>query len=149
MMYYTHLITAFLFGLIAINLFHINSQILFISVVLIAGLFPDIDHPKSKVGRYFRPLNFLFEHRGFFHSLLVLPLVSLLLYYFNHTNFALPVIVGYVAHLAGDSITKEGIMPLHPISKFRIKGFVKTGGIFEKAFFCLLVLVSAYFLLHS
>lgn len=149
MLFYTHLVIAFLFGLIGIKLFHISNQILFIVFVLIAGLFPDIDHPKSKIGRLFKPFSYLFEHRGFMHSLLVLPVISFILYKIGYYFAALPVLVGYKSHLLGDALTKEGIMPLHPISRFRIRGFIKTGGILENILFGVLFFISAYFLLHS
>jgi inner membrane protein len=139
---------AFLFGLIGITLFHPINQVLFISVVIIGGLLPDIDHPRSKLGKYFRPFNFLFEHRGFFHSLLMLPVVAVLLYVFKMPQFALPVIVGYKSHLLSDLVTKEGIMPLHPISRFRIRGFIKTGGTIEWLIFIGTTVFSFYYLVH-
>ncbi len=146
MMYYTHLIFAFLAGLLGIKLFHPSNQILFMVLVLFSGLLPDIDHPKSKLGRYFRPLNFFISHRGIFHSLMILPVISLLLYYFNYSYLSLPIIVGYISHLIGDAITKEGIMPLYPVSKMRINGFISVGGFLEKILFIGLVLLSGYFL---
>ena len=149
MLFYTHLMLAFLFGLIGIKLFNISNQILFIVFVLIAGIFPDIDTPKSKIGSLFRPISYLFKHRGFTHSLLVLPLISFVLYKFGYFALALPILIGYKSHLIGDAITKEGITPLHPLSKFKIRGFIKTGGVLENIIFGALFLVSAYYLLHS
>ncbi|MEK6886479.1 MAG: metal-dependent hydrolase [Nanoarchaeota archaeon] len=140
---------AFLFGIIGIKMFSISNQILFIVFVLIAGIFPDIDHPKSKIGRIFKPFSYLFSHRGFTHSLLVLPVISLILYKLEYYAFALPILIGYKSHLLGDAITKEGIRPLHPISQFRISGFIKTGGILENIIFVVLFFVSAYYLLNS
>ncbi|MBN2420816.1 metal-dependent hydrolase, partial [Candidatus Woesearchaeota archaeon] len=135
MMFKTHIVIAFLFGLIGITLFHPGNQVLFVSLAVIAGIAPDIDHPKSKLGRWFRPFNFLFEHRGFFHSFLVLPVIGIALFLAGLPNFALPVLVGYKSHLLADLATKEGIMPIHPISRFRIRGFIKTGGTFELLIF--------------
>jgi len=148
MMHHTHLVIAFLFSIASIKIFHITNPIFFISIALIAGLFPDIDHPRSKIGRFFKPVSWLFEHRGFLHSILVLPLIALILYYFNYSSFAFPIIVGYLSHLLGDALTKEGIMPLHPISKFRIRGFIRTGGILENILFSFLFFLSAYSLLN-
>jgi len=71
------------------------------------------------------------------------------LYYFNYSRFSLPIIVGYISHLIGDAITKEGIMPFYPFSGFRIKGFIRTGGLIEQILFIALMVVSAYFLLYS
>lgn len=149
MMFKTHLVIAFLAGLLAIQFFHPGNQILFIILVLFGGLLPDIDHPKSKLGRYFRPVMFLFEHRGFFHSFLVLPLITAVLFFFFHMpQFALPIIIGYISHLLADLITLEGIMPFHPISRMRLRGFISTGGILEVLIFVALLIYSGYVLLH-
>ncbi len=148
MLFYTHLIFAFLSGLFAIRYFSISDQILFIILVLFSGLLPDIDSPNSKFGKYFKHL-MPFKHRGFIHSLIVLPVIAFILYYFNYSRFSLPIIVGYISHLIGDAITKEGIMPFYPFSGFRIKGFIRTGGLIEQILFIALMVVSAYFLLYS
>ena len=144
MMFRTHLAFGFLIGLFAIQLIHPINQILFLSLVLFGSLFPDIDHPNSKIGRHFKPINFLFEHRGFFHSFLFLPLLSLIIYYIIKTNiYTLPILVGYSSHLISDALTKEGVMPLHPLSKFRVKGVIKTGHLFEHFFFLSLLVFDA------
>lgn len=148
MMFKTHVVIAFLFGLIGITLFHPANQVLFISVAMLGGLLPDIDHPKSKVGRWFRPFNYLFEHRGFFHSFLVVPVIGICLFFAGLPAFALPVLVGYKSHLLSDLVTKEGIMPFHPLSRFRLKGFIKTGGTFELLMFLGSIVFSGYYLLH-
>ncbi len=145
MMFKTHLALAFLTGLFSIEIFNPVNQILFMLLILFGGLLPDIDHPKSKIGRYFKPISFLFEHRGFFHSFLFLPILSLLIYILLKTNtFTLPILIGYSSHLISDAITKEGIMPLHPLSKFRIKGFIYTGKMLEFTLFILLLVLSVW-----
>ena len=50
MMYYTHLAFGLLVSLISINLFNIKNEILFILIVLLFSIFPDIDESKSKIG---------------------------------------------------------------------------------------------------
>ena len=148
MMFKTHIVIAFLFGLLGITFFHPSNQVLFISVVMIGGLLPDIDHPRSKLGRHFRPFMFLFEHRGFFHSFLMLPVIAVLLYFANLPYLALPTIVGYKSHLLSDLVTKEGIMPFHPISRFRLRGFIKTGGLIEIIIFAGTIVFSGYYLVN-
>jgi inner membrane protein len=120
---------------------------MFIILVMFAGTLPDVDHPKTKLGKYFKHFH-IFEHRGFMHSFLVLPLIALILYYFKLYHFALPIIIGYASHLVSDLVTKEGIMPLHPITRFRLHGFIKTGGLIELILFVLFVFLSFYYLLH-
>jgi membrane-bound metal-dependent hydrolase YbcI (DUF457 family) len=39
-------------------------------LVIFAGVFPDIDHPGSELGRYFKPIGKLLPHRGITHSIL-------------------------------------------------------------------------------
>lgn len=149
MMFYTHLVLAFLIGLISINYLHPSNVILFMIIVLFGGIFPDIDHPKSKLGSYFKLINWLFKHRGIFHSILILPLIALILHIFDYSRFSLPLIIGYIAHLIGDITTKEGIMPLHPLSKYRLSGFIKTNGFLEKLILLFLLILSGYLLLNS
>ena len=38
--------------------------------VIFAGVFPDIDHPGSELGRYFKPVGKFLPHRGITHSIL-------------------------------------------------------------------------------
>lgn len=149
MMFYTHLALAFIAGILAINYFHPANQILFIILVLFAGIFPDIDHPNSKLGSYVKIISWLFRHRGIFHSILILPLIALILQYFNYSRFSLPLIIGYAAHLLGDISTKEGLMLFHPLSSYRISGFIRTGGFLERIIFMALLVLSGYLLLHS
>jgi len=70
----THLFFSLLIGLLTYHFFNLNP-VAFILIVLISGIFPDIDHPKSKIGRKLKilsyPINFIFGHRGLFHSLLL------------------------------------------------------------------------------
>ncbi|HME87277.1 MAG TPA: metal-dependent hydrolase [Candidatus Nanoarchaeia archaeon] len=149
MLFKTHIAIAFLFGLLSISFLNPHNQILFIVLVMFGGLLPDIDHPKSKIGKY-TPIAFLFEHRGFFHSFLVIPVIVVLLYFvFDLPSFAVPIAIGYISHLTSDAVTKEGIMPLHPISRKRINGMIRTGGILEFFIFVSVVILSGYLLLHS
>lgn len=148
-MFYTHLVLAFVMGLLSINYFHPSNVILFMVIVMFGGILPDIDHPKSKLGSYFKLINWLVKHRGIFHSLLILPVIALVLSYFNYSFISLPLIIGYVAHLIGDIVTKEGLMLLYPLSDFRISGFIKVGGLSEKLIFIALLILSGYLLLNS
>lgn len=142
-MFKTHLAFGFLIALLAISFFHPSNQILFLSLILFSSALPDIDHPNSKLGKYI-PFNSLLEHRGFFHSFLFLPFFALVLYYFNKSNYALPLMIGYSSHLISDSITKEGIMPLHPLTKFRLKGFISTGKSLEYIFLGIILFLSIW-----
>ena len=142
MMFKTHLAFGFLVGLFSISHFHPSNQILFLVLVVFASILPDIDHPKSKLGKYFKPIGFLFEHRGFFHSLFVLPVIALLLYLLTKNFvYCLPILIGYSSHLITDMLTKEGIMPFHPLSRKAIRGFMYTGKGAEYILFIVLLVL--------
>ncbi len=149
MLFKTHLVFAFFVGLLGIMFIHPANQILFMALVLFGGALPDIDHPKSKIGRFARPINFLFEHRGFFHSFLMIPVLgAFILLVLGLPQYAIPKLLGYASHLVTDMATVEGIMPLHPLSRFRIKGFMKTGGPLEMIFFVVMIFASGYVLVN-
>tara|TARA_Y100000310_G_scaffold320072_1_gene376104 strand:- start:1450 stop:1878 length:429 start_codon:yes stop_codon:yes gene_type:complete len=122
MNYPTHLAFGLLWGLL------VFQDASFVIVVLIASLLPDIDHPQAKMGKVFKPFSFLFSHRGFFHSLF--PLIFFLLLTQLHAIF-LAIALGYTSHLVLDALTRKGIMPFHPISRYKLKGPCKSGGITE------------------
>ena len=144
-MFKTHIAAGFLAGIFAVKYLAPANQILFMGLVLIGAALPDIDHPKSKLGSKFRIISMFFEHRGFFHSFLVIPLISLIIYYFTHSyTYIMPLGVGYASHLVSDAVTKEGIMPLHPLTKLRIRGFVRTGGALEYLFLFAVVVFAVY-----
>lgn len=82
----------------------------------IAGIVPDIDDPRSKIGRplFFVsiPLNQIFGHRTLTHSLLFVGALWLLLQPF--TVWADVIAVGLLVHILGDMLT--GIVSvLYPV----------------------------------
>lgn len=147
MLYRTHIAFAFFLSMLFISILSPKNQILFLVIVLITSLLPDIDHPKSKLGKHLKVIGFLFEHRGFFHSLLFLGIVYIVLfYYFPGNIYFIPFVIGYTSHLFLDGLTRKGIMPFHPFSRMRFHGFVHTGSFLEKIFLILLVLADIYLL---
>lgn len=145
MLFKTHIAFGFLVGLAALKIFNPLNTILFFSLILIGSVLPDIDHPKSKVGKKIKLVGFLFEHRGFFHSFIFLALIHLASYAFFRGNpFVLPLIIGYTSHLFIDCFNHLGIMPLHPFSKFRIKGSIKTGTLLETVLFLCFIVFSIF-----
>lgn len=75
----------------------------------IAGIVPDLDEPKSKFGKLFFfisiPLNSIFGHRTFTHSLLFSLLAVIVIYPFTDWWVGLSVGAGILAHIAGDMLT--------------------------------------------
>src|SRR3989338_2639180 len=135
MMFKTHLVFGLLIALISLNFLEVSYPILFVVLVTLFSSLPDIDHPRSKIGRkiFFIsiPISFIFKHRGFFHSIFPPTILFFILYYSNLEYLGLAVAVGYIAHLLGDMITKQGINFLNPITTFRIQGPIRTGGFLE------------------
>lgn len=139
-MFRTHLIFAFLMGLVFIEL-NRGNKYLFLFLVLVSGIIPDIDYPRSKVGRRFwlisKPLYFLFGHRRLFHSLFFLIIVNFFVFLF-FSEYYRGVFIGYGSHIFLDMMTKQGVMLFYPF-KFKISGIVKTGGLFERVLFFVFV----------
>lgn len=149
MLFRTHLAFGFLAALLALKIFSPDNLILFFILVLIGSILPDVDNPKSKIGKKIKVIGFLFEHRGFFHSLLFLAVIYIIsILFFRNNYFILPLVIGYSSHLFIDCFNHIGIMPLHPLSRFRIRGFIKTGALLETILFFSLVVVDIWKLLN-
>ncbi len=145
----THLAFGFFVGLIALKVSKPPNPLLFFILILVGSVLPDIDHPKSKIGKKVKIVGFLFEHRGFFHSLLFLAFIHIILaVFFKNNYFVLPLVIGYTSHVLIDCFNHRGIMPLHPFSRVRIKGFMKTGALAETVLFLLLVFFDIWKLIN-
>jgi len=138
----THL--AFAVLLIILFLKHINSKFVFVILVLIATVLPDLDSGFSSWGRHliFKPLQFFTKHRGIIHSFTFAILASVLLAIFWPVA-ALGFFTGFSVHLICDSFTHDGIQPFWP---FRAKssGFITSGGRVEESLFFALSLVDIF-----
>lgn len=140
----THLVFGFLVSVLFIKYVGSSSPILFVILALFGSLLPDIDHPKSKLGKFVKPIGWVVEHRGFFHSLSFLFIVTLVSIYVFKQPYAIP--VGVISHLISDSFTKQGIKLFFPF-KFKLRGFVITGSIIETVFMISCVIFSLMILL--
>ncbi len=141
----THALFSLFLGIIFLVYFDISYPIVFILLMVLASYLPDIDSPKSKLGKklFFisYPIKFIFGHRKLFHSIF-LPLILFGVFYYFDLNFiGLGIFFGYLSHLIGDALSKEGIMFLYPLSKFRVKGFFRVGGKIEAVLMSLLFTV--------
>jgi inner membrane protein len=91
-----------------------------LGLAALGALLPDIDHPKSWVGRRVRPLSTcigaVLGHRGATHSLLALAGCGWLLFHDGTPRaIAAPVLIGYLSHLAGDLLTPRGLRLAWPL----------------------------------
>lgn len=145
MQFKTHILFGLLLGLLSLPILNPANSVLFVILVLIGSTLPDIDHPKSKVGKWFKPIGWLFEHRGFFHS--IFPILLLLLLTKVYSLVFLPIAIGYISHIMIDMATKQGVLFIHPFLKVKISGFVKTGGIVESLIFISLIILNTVILI--
>ena len=75
----THLAIALLFVIIFFN--YVSDKVVFIIVMAVATLLPNIDNPFSGIGKnvIFKPVQFFTKHRGLFHSFTLAIILSVLL----------------------------------------------------------------------
>ena len=142
----THLAIA---GALALLLLpHVNYKIVFFPLVLICALIPDIDSPDSYFGHHkiFRPVQFLVQHRGIFHSFSLCLIISILFALFVPI-LALSFFLGYGSHLIADSFTLEGITPFWPWKRMS-QGVLRTGGKTEWIVFACFIAVDAILFLR-
>lgn len=140
MLFRTHL----MFGIFAILLMisFVNDKTVFVIIVLIGTIIPDIDHADSKIGKrlVFRPLQFFIKHRGMVHSFTIALLGSIVIaLFFPVASFGF--FLGYCVHLLCDSFTKEGIEPFWPLD-YRTHGYLITGEKYEEMLFVFMIAVN-------
>jgi len=142
----THIVMAIFVALLFLE--RVPNPYIFLLVVIISVFIPDMDSFNSKLGKRFfsRVLTAFTKHRGIMHSLLFLVIVYFVLYLYV-PSIAFGFLVGYGVHLVGDMFTKQGVRLFYPF-KFRIKGFIKTGGRIE-SFLFFIFLSADFFLIVS
>lgn len=133
MMGRTHMAIGLLAGLLLFSLFH-QQWYVFIPLVVLGSLLPDVDHENSKINRMFpltRWIPGIFAHRGFFHSIFPAIIIYAGMHFAKLDSIGIPLAIGYTSHLASDCLTRLGCNLLHPISTFRIQGPIMTNGLME------------------
>ncbi|MBS3157692.1 metal-dependent hydrolase [Candidatus Woesearchaeota archaeon] len=159
MLFKTHL----MFGIFLITLLYtffpsiitshnIYSQIIFCVILLTSTSLPDIDTKESKISRKIPILPTIISiftiHRGIIHSVYPVIILSAVLYQYS-SFYTFAFIIGYSSHLILDALTIQGINFLHPFTQFHVKGFIKTGSIFELILFISLIAISAVLALST
>ena len=114
MMFRTHLIFAFMVAILILPFINTKERIVFIMLICFFGIFPDIDTHNSKIANKIWPLNyllnFLFGHRGFFHTLFPVLFAGTLVYFITDKwTYVFAVFIGYTSHIFLDALTKKGI----------------------------------------
>ena len=144
MLFRTHLAFSFLICLYVIDFLKIKNQILFMLVLLFFSIFPDIDESSSKISKKLRPFSYmaaLMGHRNIFHTLYLPVAIAGTLFILNLKILSLAVLIGYMLHLILDMTTKQGINLLYPLTKQRIRGFIKVGSFVENIIFIVLIIL--------
>jgi inner membrane protein len=138
----THIALALFFALIFFD--YLGNPAVFLPVIFVATLLPDIDSRFSKLGKrkIFRVFNFFVKHRGITHSFTFLFLISSLIF-FSFKEILLPFASAYSLHLLLDALTIQGVALFYPL-KFRMKGKIRTGGFLETIFFVSFFLIDLF-----
>ena len=123
MMARSHVIVGLATWIAAAPLLHLPSlDPVYLSLVVAGSLLPDIDHPKSWVGRRTRPISTAiastFSHRGITHSAIaVIGLTTLLLHAGYRRGGVSALVIGYLSHLAADMLTPRGLRLAWPLRR--------------------------------
>lgn len=146
MQFKTHLAAAFLFGLFYLELigYSLAEGGLILLLFLLGALLPDIDHFSSWLNNKLKITKLLalfLQRRGIMHSLFFAVLLFFVVGLFWEFTYATAILLGYLSHLLGDMLTKDGLRLFQPFGQLKISGFFKTGKLFEKFIFILLMVL--------
>lgn len=145
MLFLTHLLLGVLIALVAGDFISGGSYLVFFLLVLLGSLLPDIDESRSKMVRLSgvvgMAVSFFSKHRGFFHSLAFVVLVTLISRLFLGYYYAWALFLGLVGHLLADAATRKGVNLFYPFFDLKMKGWVKVSSWEETMIQVLLVLL--------
>ena|ERR1700712_4901098 len=121
MMARSHVVVGLAAWIVAAPLLHVPViDPWYLGLVVLGSLLPDVDHPKSWVGRRTRPVSTALAaalgHRGITHSAIAVVGLSLLLLHAGYRRGAVcAMAVGYLSHLAADMLTPQGLRLAWPL----------------------------------
>jgi inner membrane protein len=124
----------------------------YLGLAVVGSLLPDLDHPKSWVGRRTRPVSTAIAaalgHRGITHSAIaVLALVVVLLHAGYRRGAVGALAVGYLSHLAADMLTPQGLRLAWPFRRTWGIPLCRTGSPMEAVIVATLVCGVAWWVL--
>lgn len=113
-------------------------------IVVLGSLLPDIDHPKSWVGRRTRPVSTAIAsalgHRGVTHSAIAVAGLTFLLLHAGYGRDAVAALtIGYLSHLAADMLTPRGLRLAWPFPGTWSLPLCRTGSATENLIVLLLI----------
>ncbi len=136
MLYKTHLLFGVLVALSVFQVFNIENKLLFLCVLCIATLFPDLDISRGWLGKRTRPFSWIiklfFGHRGFLHTVYPAFFLFFLFSWFGQKIIGIAILLGYLTHLFADCLSSEGVKLFHPLLSMRIRGIIRVGGFMER-----------------
>ena len=115
-----------------------------LGLAVLGALIPDIDHPKSWLGKRLRPLSSTIAaalgHRGITHSAVALAVWTWSLMRGGAPQWIVdPLAVGYLSHLAADMLTPAGLRLAWPMRRTWALPLCKSGSPFEPLIVALLL----------
>jgi inner membrane protein len=121
MMARSHVVIGAATWIAAAPMLHLPSlDPIYLGLAVAGSLLPDIDHPKSWVGRRTRPISTALAaslgHRGITHSAIAVVGLTLLLLHAGYQRAGVSALaVGYLSHLAADMLTPRGLRLTWPL----------------------------------
>jgi len=118
-----------------------------LTLLVVGSLLPDIDHPRAFLTRQLclfkqasRGIGRYVTHRGIVHSLsaaliATIAVWAVALFYDLKTLAVSCFFLGFVSHLAADSLNPTGIKWLQPFSNAELRDGIRTCSAVEKLFF--------------
>ena len=143
----THLVFGLLLSALLTQIVGYERPVLAILLILFGSLLPDVDEKSSRFGRHVPIISYFTKHRTFFHSILFGVTCVVALSLLVEKPYVLAFVAGFSSHLLLDAMTPAGVKPFWP-SNLKLSGFVRVGGLLEKTFFILLVLVFVWLLIN-
>jgi inner membrane protein len=119
----THIVFGIFFYFIVIAMIQGTMTFLGVGFVVLGTLLPDIDTPKSFLGRILFFISHFIEskfgHRTITHSFLFVIFLWIVTYSLNHWlhfDIIMPLLIGVISHIFLDSSNKQGPCLLYPAS---------------------------------
>ncbi|GGJ58550.1 inner membrane protein [Anoxybacillus voinovskiensis] len=140
MRYHSHVMVSLCIGAAAAAYTHLPFTASYTAGVVIGSLLPDIDEPKSYVGRrsfgMANKVKEAFGHRGMTHSLVVWGAIAAIVIGESSSPFSLGFVLGYLFHILEDFLSVQGVPLLWPFQTKKYKlPLYRTGSIIEKLLF--------------
>ncbi|GAB6259325.1 metal-dependent hydrolase [Peribacillus sp. N1] len=149
MRYKTHIVSSLTLGAGLSILFNYPFHIGYVAGISLGSLLPDIDEPKSFIGRRsFGIAVFVkqkYGHRGITHGMFAWLVVSMVCLIFP-SPLTIGISMGYLFHLIGDFFSVRSIPIFTPFNNNRIKLPIsyKTGSLTEDILFLIFTLLLLY-----